>query len=250
MKYQDQISKKMSKTIAIIGAGPGVGLAIAEQFGREGFRVALLGRNPENLSKLSEALSSKGIESKYFTADVMDRPGLETALKEVLAVFGRIDVLEYGPSPAPDSIRPFSNLDIDSVVYQFEFNVLGAMAAVQTVLPQMRERGGGAILFTSAVSAQNPVAVTANFGIAAGGLLNYTRLLHNNLKAESIYAGIVSIAAFVSRDGQEMPAGFPPGLPVVSAQEVAAQHWQLYTERKGYEAIVGDEEGILAILGS
>lgn len=242
----------MSKTIAIIGSGPGVGMAIARRFGRAGFSVALLGRNLEKLDQLAEILTQEGINTSTFQADVMDREGLATSLQNVIKHFGTIDVLEYGPAPAMDSLRTVEHTDVEAANYQFAFNVLGAITAVQTVLPGMKDRQDGAILFTTAVSAQYPLNITASFGIAAGAQLNYARLLHNNLKAAHIYTGIVSIAAMVVADGQageEIAAKFPPGLPVVTAEQVADQHWTLYTKRDKCEATVGDVQGILSVPG-
>jgi short-subunit dehydrogenase len=50
----------MSRTIAIVGAGPGVGLAVAERFGREGFEVALIARDTKKLDDLVSRLKTTG----------------------------------------------------------------------------------------------------------------------------------------------------------------------------------------------
>lgn len=241
----------MSKTIAIIGAGPGVGMAVARRFGSNGFKVALLARSQAKLEKLVASLSAEGITAAGFAADVMDREGLATALQQVINRFGSIDVLEYGPAPLMQTMKTVTAVDADAASYQYEFNVLGAIAAVRTVLPGMQQRKEGTILFTTAISAQRPVNITASFGIAAGAQLNYARLLHNNLKADNIYVGSVSIAALVTSEetADNVAVNFPPGLPTISADHVAAQHWQMFNDRDVCEAIVGDAEAILALPG-
>ena len=95
----------MSKTIAIVGAGPGVGLAVAERFGREGFQVALLARSLDKLDGLVHKLAELGVEAAAFVADVLDREGLTAALQRVVSRFGSIDVLEYGPLPDLKAMR-------------------------------------------------------------------------------------------------------------------------------------------------
>ena len=50
-------------TIAIVGAGPGLGLAIARRFGREGFRVALVSRAESKLDALAARLAEDGIQA-------------------------------------------------------------------------------------------------------------------------------------------------------------------------------------------
>ncbi|WP_449353083.1 SDR family NAD(P)-dependent oxidoreductase, partial [Streptomyces shaanxiensis] len=61
-------------TIAIIGAGPGMGLAIARTFGARGFDVALISRTKEKLQTLADQLGEEGITADAFPADVLDRP--------------------------------------------------------------------------------------------------------------------------------------------------------------------------------
>lgn len=55
---------KMGRTIAIVGAGEDIDLAIADRFGREGFQVALLARNLEKTSALVDRLAHQGITAK------------------------------------------------------------------------------------------------------------------------------------------------------------------------------------------
>lgn len=242
----------MTRTIAIVGAGPGVGLAVAERFGREGYRVALLARNAEKLDTLVAGLSAAGIEAAAFPADVFDRAGLASALEAARLRFGSIDVLEYGPTPGPGTMRRPRDIEVADEQVHLDMQVLGAIAAVRAVLPGMIERKAGAILFTTAASAQHPIAMTANFGVAAGALLNYARLLHKDLAADGIYAGIVSIAGLVLPPDQgedRHSSRFPPGMPLMTAAEVAELHWELQVTRDRAEAFAGDIDALRAKSG-
>lgn len=87
--------------IAILGAGPGLGLAIAKTFGACGYGVALLSRNPDKQDTLLIALKKQAIEATAFTADVLDRASIASALFAVKQRFGSIDVLEYSPAGLP-----------------------------------------------------------------------------------------------------------------------------------------------------
>ncbi|WP_392872518.1 SDR family NAD(P)-dependent oxidoreductase [Streptomyces sp. LN499] len=84
-------------SIAIIGAGPQLGLSIARTFGAQGFDVALISRNRAKLDNLVAQLAAEGINAAAFPADVLDRDALTQALKDAAAQFGGIDVLEYSP---------------------------------------------------------------------------------------------------------------------------------------------------------
>ncbi len=235
----------MAKTIAIVGAGPGVGLAVAERFGAEGFSVALIARNSTKLDGLVAQLKAKGIDAAGFAADVTDTAGLADALAKAATHFGSIDVLEYGPTATPDSLLPPRRMTVENEQLHLDIAVLGAITAVNTVLPAMLERKSGALLFTTAASAQHPVSFTASFGVAAGAALNYARVLYQELKPEGIYSGIVSICGMVVQRGEENGPS-PTGLPLVAAQDIADAHWQLYTDRNGPERILGDTSILLA----
>ncbi|WP_449436375.1 SDR family NAD(P)-dependent oxidoreductase [Pedobacter steynii] len=227
----------MKKTIAIVGAGPGVGFAVAERFGKEGYNVALLARNVKKLNMLKDDLLKKGIQAASFQADILDREQLTRSLEAVIHHYGAIDVLEFSPTPTWDSMRTARNIDVANEQHHLDYQVFAPITAVQTVLPQMLERKDGSILFTTASSAQNPVNRTASFGVAAGALLNYARLLNMDLKEDNIYAGIVSIGALVVGEGKHK-GDFPEGMPTITADEVAEAHWKLHQQREVGEIIL------------
>ncbi|GID26712.1 SDR family NAD(P)-dependent oxidoreductase [Paractinoplanes brasiliensis] len=86
-------------TIAIVGAGPRLGLSIAKVFGRNGFSVALVARTQDKLDRLAVELGESGIDAAGFAADIMDRPPLIAAFTGIKERFGTIDVLEFSPAP-------------------------------------------------------------------------------------------------------------------------------------------------------
>jgi NADP-dependent 3-hydroxy acid dehydrogenase YdfG len=235
----------MSKTIAIVGAGPGVGLAVGERFGREGFKVALLARNLERLKGMALGLVADGIEAKAFAADMLDRASIVRGLEAAAAALGPIDVLVYSPSGTPDGLVTPRQMTVDIEQRSLDVAVLGAITAVNAVLPAMPQ--GGALLFTTAVSAQYPVAFTANFGVAAGAARNYAHVLNQDLKADGIHAGIVSIAGVVDV-GQDFPASLQ-GMPKLPASDVAEAHWQHYKNPGAVETIVGPGDMFKAMAG-
>lgn len=241
----------MSKTIAIVGAGEGIGFAVAERFGKEDFQVALLARNMEKTNALVECLAGQGVTAKGFQADVLQRAGLTAALNGVKEHFGSIDVLEYSPIPN-GRFSPPRELDTEEQAYHLDLNVLGPIAAVQAVLPDMLARKSGTVLFTSAASAQRPLIMTAPFGIAAGALLNYVRILNRDVSTDGVFAGFVAIAGIVVPPGHDdapNAAHFPAECPRVKSEDIADLHWKLHTERDHSEAIIGDIDRLYAIPG-
>ncbi|MGV6875809.1 SDR family NAD(P)-dependent oxidoreductase [Pseudochelatococcus sp. B33] len=147
---------------------------------------------------------------------------------------------------------PPRDLGVEDQLYHLEFNVPGPIAAVQAVLPDMLARKSGSILFTSAVSAQRPLIVTAPFGVVAGALVNYTRVLNRDVSADGVFAGMVAIAGIVVPCGQSEVGNadqYPPDIPRIKAEDIADLHWRLHTERRDSEPIIGDLQRVLAIPG-
>src|SRR5947209_4300883 len=102
-------------TIAIVGAGPGMGLAIARTFGRNGFAVALLARHHGNLDGLVAQLAQEGVTAAGFVADVADRPSLVRAFGAVKQWFGPVDVLEFSPADRTQAIVGATDVTSETV---------------------------------------------------------------------------------------------------------------------------------------
>ncbi|WP_242127401.1 SDR family NAD(P)-dependent oxidoreductase [Sphingobium sp. Sx8-8] len=239
----------MDRTIAIVGAGAGVGRAVARRFGREGYKVALLARKPDKLALLVAELESEGIEAAAFAIDLRDRPSVERGLREAQGLFGPIDVLEFSPAPeVPGSTMNAIELTAENELYHLDIGVLGAITAVRAVLPSMIERGCGTILLTTAVSALHPLAITASFGIAAGATLNYGRVLNQQLAQHGIYAGVVMIAGLVV-EADEAGGRSPTGLEFIASDAIAALQWEMATKHDRVEAIIGDDAAVRALSG-
>jgi NAD(P)-dependent dehydrogenase (short-subunit alcohol dehydrogenase family) len=210
--------------IAIVGAGPGLGLSIARRFGREGFAVALISRTQANLDRLAAELAASGIETAGFAGDVLDRPSLATALAAAADRFGPVDVLEYSPAPhgAPPGLGMTEVLHAtaENVQPQVEFYVYGAITAVQAVLPGMLERGRGTLLFTTGASSAVTMPPMGNVGIAGAGLRNYALALNAALAGRGVYVAHVPLAVYIGSGG-----------PETQPDTIADLYWDLYLTR-------------------
>ena len=214
--------------IAIIGAGPGMGLAIAKTFGAQGYKVALLSRNPQKQEPLVSELAKQSIEAEAFTADVLDRASIASGLAAVKQKFGPIDVLEYSPADRGLPLVSISQLTHDNVQLAFDFNVHGALAAVQAVLPDMQARRTGTILFTTGASSVYPHLgnkMFANFAMTGAALRAYAHSLHAALAPNGVQVGHVAIGVWISQQ------------PGATPEAIAPLYWELHTRRDEVEKI-------------
>ncbi|RQH04909.1 SDR family NAD(P)-dependent oxidoreductase [Paraburkholderia dinghuensis] len=254
-------NRKAKNVIAVLGAGPGIGLAVARKFGHEGYQVALLARNAAKLDGFVSTLASEGIDAAAFPCDVSESAQLVTALKNVKARFGGIDVLEYGPTAEAASLVAPRKITLDNVTPVFARILLGAVVAVNEVLPDMLERRRGALLFTAPASAITPVLFSSNLAIAAAGLRNYASSLYVDLARDGIYSGMVTIAGLIVEGDTQRKQNLAadarkPGDPGwdeyrdfhedraahIVAADVAETMWTLCQERDREEVVLGDPQ--------
>jgi len=182
------------KTLAVVGAGPGIGMAVARRFGREGYRVALIARNRVKLDGHVEELAASNIEAAGFTADVTDERLLRDALEAARTRFGAIDVMEYSPMVSYDIVRPVLEIDTETARKTLDLYLLGPLTVVNAVLGPMLEKGEGALLFTSGASAVATYPSHGSVSVAMGALRQYVRMLHASLAHRGVYAGSIIVA--------------------------------------------------------
>jgi short-subunit dehydrogenase len=216
-------------TIAVIGAGPGLGAAVARRFGREGFDVALVSRSQERVNALAADLADAGVTARGFAADVRDPKALAAALDTAHTELGPIEVLQYSPVPQREFMLPVLETTPVDLIGPIEFSVYGPVAAVQQVLPGMRALGRGTVLFVNGGSAVVPHADRAGTSIAFAAESAYGHLLHDVLAGEGIHVAQLII-----------PGAIVPGHhrkdPVVLADSL----WDMHRTRHGFRYFADD----------
>lgn len=219
-------------TIAVVGAGPGLGLALARRFGREGFSAALIARNPTMLEHLVDVLRAEGVEAACFIADVARPAEVEAALDGAVARFGSIDVLEFSPySAGPSSMVDPRDVTVETLRPVIDSHLFGAVAAVQRVLPAMRLNGSGTILLTAGIGSIEPTAVFGTLNTAQAATRNLALNLNQTLSEEGVFVGHVAIGVFI---GEEAPEGWPHRSPA----DIADELWTMHAERAERELVI------------
>lgn len=217
-------------TIAILGAGTGLGAAVAERFGREGFAVALISRAQAHVDVLAQQLSADGIRARGYAANLRDPQALCSALDAAVADLGPIEVLQYSPVPAKEFMKPVLETTADDLVGPIEQSVYGPVAAVQHVLPWLRELGRGTILLINGGSAVTPNGMVAGTSIAFAGESAYGQMLHDALAGENIH--VVQLI---------IPRGIGAGDPDHEPEALAEAIWSLHRDRGQFRTFVGGD---------
>ncbi|MER5750721.1 SDR family NAD(P)-dependent oxidoreductase [Streptomyces sp. NPDC002088] len=216
-------------TIAIIGAGPGLGAAVGRRFGREGHDIAFVARDRTRLDALVAGLSGQAVTARGFAADVRDPEALAAALDAANATLGPIEVLQYSPVPHRDFMRPVLETTHRDLLGPVEFSVYGPVVAVQQVLPGMRALGRGTILFVNGGTAVVPHPDRAGTSIAFAAESAYGHLLHDRLAAEGIHVGQLII-----------PGAIIPGHHRKDPAVLADTLWTMHRDRHGFRHFADD----------
>ncbi|KAA0924342.1 SDR family NAD(P)-dependent oxidoreductase [Rhodococcus sp. IEGM 1401] len=219
-------------SIAIVGAGAGLGAAVARKFGAQGFSVGLISRNQSRVDALADQLVADGVSAKGFVADVRDPASIAAALEQVTETLGPIEVLQYSPLPQKDFMRPVLETTPADMVGPVEFSIYGPIAAVHQVLPGMRFLGEnkGTILFVNGGSAVKPGRTVTGTSIAFAGQAAYAQLLNEELAGEGIQVSQLIIGGAI--DGKD---------PKKSPEALAEQLWSLHTERDRFRVQVSTD---------
>ncbi|MBK3626291.1 SDR family NAD(P)-dependent oxidoreductase [Streptomyces sp. MBT49] len=220
-------------SIAIVGAGPQLGLAIARTFGAHGYDVALISRDPVKLDALVGKLAAEDIGAAAFPADVLDRAGLTRALAAASARFGGIDVLEYSPvgSFGVTTLTAPAGTEPSHVEFEMNFQLYGALAATKAVLPAMRAAGAGTLLYTTGAGSIWPDPRVANVNAAAAALRNWAVNLHGELAGDGVQAAHVGIDSSIG-------VSVVPGVEAARPEQIAPLYWDLHTTRRDEAELV------------
>lgn len=211
-----------SPLCVVVGVGSGLGFSVAKRFGREGFRLALVARTEDTLEKHIDALKELSVEARAFAADAERAESLQDALRRIEEDMGPVEVLVYNAA-AVNPAMP-TGLGVEALMRDLRVNVGGALVAAQAVLPHMREKKAGTILFTGGGLALEPWPEMTSLAIGKAGIRSLAFSLSKEVGREGIHVATVTIAGIIKPG-----TSFDP-------DALADVYWALHTQPKdGWE---------------
>lgn len=231
---------RVKNTIAVFGAGTGLGTAVARRFGREGYRVALVARRPEPIEALARELTEAGIDARAYPADL----SRTASVPALLDAIGPVDVVEYAPVGA-ETFTPALDLTPEALQRYLDLFVLTPLAIVRAVAPAMVARRAGGILVAHGSTARTPIPGMSGVGPAMAASRNYLGALHGELAGHGVYVGSLVIGALI-RDSAghraitsgEVPVPDGVDLVTVAPEDLADAYWDMFTKRDEFERII------------
>jgi NAD(P)-dependent dehydrogenase (short-subunit alcohol dehydrogenase family) len=181
--------------VLISGCSSGFGLAFAAAFSRRGDRVVATMRNLERQGELDAAIKRDQLQSvEVRQLDVTDRASIDHTVAGVVRDHGGINVLVNNAGIA--AVGALEVVDETMLRAVFETNFFGAIALTKAVLPHMRTRGSGRIVFMSAIGALLNTAYFGAYGISKAAITALASTWDTELRPFGIRVSAVLPSAY------------------------------------------------------
>lgn len=213
----------MTKPVcAVIGIGPKNGEAFAREFSDKGYALALLSRSTE----LSEKLAAELGDARAYSCDASDPDSIASAFAQIADDLGSVDVLIYNAGSG--SWKTVEDVTVEDFTRGFNINALGALVASQQVIPGMKEKGAGSIIFVGATASMRGVPFTAGFAPAKAAQRILAQSMAKHLAPQCIHVSVMIIDGQIDDPGgEESQAGTR-----LDPRDIAAAAYNLTTQPK------------------
>jgi NADP-dependent 3-hydroxy acid dehydrogenase YdfG len=172
------------RPVAVVtGAGAGAARAIAQRFGREGWRVALIARSAERLAAAAREIESTGGEALQLPLDVADFAAIEAARDRVLQQWDAIDA--WVNAAMATVVSPVHGMGADEYRRVTEVTYLGCVHGTLAALAPMRQRNKGAIVQVGSALAYRAIPLQSAYCACKFAIRGFSDALRAELLHES-----------------------------------------------------------------
>ena len=177
------------EAVVVTGAGQGIGKAAALRIASEGGHVVVVDRVAEGGRAATEEMRSRGYQADFVQADLGTLDGAQRAIAATLDITGRIDVLVNNVG-GTIHIKPFAQYTAAEIQAELSRSLWPTIWMTHAVLPEMLERGSGAIVNVGSNSVRGILRVP--YATAKGGVMSLTTSLALELAEHGIRVNCVA----------------------------------------------------------
>lgn len=174
----------VNKVAVITGASSGIGHALSKTLAAKGCRVGLIARRADRLAVLTDEIMQSGGHAVFAVADIAEREQTLAAIQQVRDQLGPIDLMVANAGiGSGTALEP---LDSALVERTFRVNTLGAVYAIEGVLPEMLRRGQGHLAAVSSLAAYKGLPGESAYCASKAALNTYMEGLRIQLRSRGI----------------------------------------------------------------
>src|SRR6266446_166708 len=174
----------------VTGSSQGIGRACAVRLAQAGASVALAARNEEKLASVAKQITGSGGTAATFKMDVGSEEDVKSAVRAVIAQFGKIDILINNAGITRDQlIMRMKRADWDVVL---KTNLTGAYSCIQQVIGSMLKQRWGRIINITSIFGQMGQAGQANYAASKAGLIGLTMAMAREVASRNITCNAVA----------------------------------------------------------
>lgn len=194
----------MTKPVCVVvGIGPQNGASFVRRFAAEGYAVALLSRKTGFSSKLAAEIDS----ARPYACDVTDPTAIESVFESIRAEMGDIDVLVYNAgSGVWGNIEELSAQDFEQ---SWRINAMGAFLVSKQVIPSMKKRSTGSIIFIGATASWRGKPFTTAFAPAKAAQRSLAQAMARHLWPSGIHVALIIIDGGIKSPDADSNADAP-----------------------------------------
>lgn len=206
------------QTAIVTGAGRGIGRGVALALAAEGAAVVLAARTRRELADVAAAVRERGGRALAVPTDVTSPEAVDALVEQTVAELGRVDVLVTAAGVA--SFGPLAGTKPADWEPMLAVNLRGAILCCRAVLPPMLRQRRGTIINVASIAARRPIAGTAVYSATKAGLVAFSQVLAEELRADGVRVGVVVLGAVDTPLWDSIPGG-PDRARMLKPEDVA-----------------------------
>ena len=220
----------MQKAAVISGVGPGLGASLVRRFASEGYQMGLLARSSGYIQTLAAELQASGTKILALPTDITDSQIVETSFNRIREELGGVDVLINHAGNA--AWGEFAELTAEDFYCSWQVCAFGSFLCAQQVVPDMVEKGSGAILFTGATSAIRGRPGAIAFSSAKFAVRGLAWALAREMGPKGIHVAHVIIDGVIDAPSVRERYQLSEDEPLLLPDDIAEAYWSLVQQPK------------------